>query len=789
VPAGPRPVQSILIEGTVNVKPSDISARLSTRIGANLTRDTLREDVKEIWSMNRFEDVTVDVSPMEGGYRVTFIVKEQPVLREVKNIGIRELGDKDFKDKITIKEGDYYDPVKVRETEDKIRDVYLEKGYPDVIVKSELVQAEKDKGKMDLILSVVEGPKTHIHKILFVGTKAFPEGALKKVLKNKEPAFFFQSGLYLRDEVDKDKERLQEFYRNEGYLKARVTAVDTTPYIEPVKPEKDGTVPPPAKDANAERKLDLRFTVAEGLAYTLRALTFEGTNLFSPKELNEKVDLTAGAKLSQRKLDEGLNAIREGYTKRGYIYANVVPEYTYDDAKAVADVTIHVREGNIAFIDRILLRGNEETKEKVIMREIDPILKAGSQFDTEKIRKCQERVYNLGFFEDVKIYTEPSLKAGRENLIFEVKERQTGTISLGGGYSSQYGLVGFLQLTKANLFGLGIRVSAEWEIGQKQRNLTLDYFDPYFLDSPVSLGLGFWDTNRDLPNTFKQHSTGGSVTFGHRFGEDWRGDLGYKYEINTVNAYRDANGNITTPLPAGVSEKPQATSSPNVTLTYDTRDSVFDPLRGWTHKWFAQVAGGPTASMNFLGGDAKFYKVQYDASWFIPSPVKLWIITPSLALHTRVGRGWGFDGQDVPIFEKFFLGGTDSIRGYQDRELGPRDPVTKQPAGGLGMGQFNAELKWPVVPRVVTIAAPFFDAGNAWDSIRSLNDLKYGPADPVTGVRSSPIATSVGVGFRLTIPGTIIVIRLDYGWGLTKEYDSSIRPHAGKLHFNIGNIF
>jgi outer membrane protein insertion porin family len=239
----------------------------------------------------------------------------------------------------------------------------------------------------------------------------------------------------------------------------------------------------------------------------------------------------------------------------------------------------------------------------------------------------------------------------------------------------------------------------------------------------------------------------------------------------------------------GVSEKPQATSSPNLTVTYDTRDSIFDPLRGWTHKWFAQVAGGPTANVNIFGGDAKFYKVQYDASVFVPSPVNLVIIRPSVALHGRVGRGWGFDHQDVPIFEKFFLGGTDSIRGYQERELGPRDASTGRPAGGLAMAQFNAELKWPVYPRVVTIAAPFYDVGNAWDTVSSLDDILHGPADPVTGKRTSPLATAVGVGFRLTIPGTIIVIRLDYGWGLTKEYGHDIRPGAGKLHFNIGNIF
>ena len=673
----------------------------------------------------------------------------------------------------------------MKESEDKIRDLYLEKGFPDVVTHSELVQAEKDKGKMDLVLSVTEGPKVHIHKILFTGNKTFPEGTLKKILKNKEPAFFFQSGLYLKNEVGHDGSRLLEYYRNEGYLKAKVAPAGVVPFIEKAaEASRTVTGAAPVKPATSTaKKVDLTFAITEGLAYTVWSVTFVGEGLFTEKELIAKLDLVPGAKLSQKKLDEGLAAIRDGYTRRGFIYANVSSDFSFDDATHQAGVTVRLREGTIAYIDRVLIRGNEETREKVIMREIDPIIKPDSKFDTDKIRKCQERVYNLGFFEDVKVYTEPSLKAGRENLIFDVKERQTGTISLGGGYSSQFGFVGFLQLTKANLFGLGIRVSAEWEIGQKRRNLTLDYFDPYFLDLPLSLGLGFWDTHRELPGQFNQHSTGGSVTFGHRFGEDWRADLGYKYEVNTVEAVSGIA------LPSGVTTKPETTSSPNLTIAYDTRDSIFDPLRGWSHRWYAQVAGGPTAGFNIFGGDTKFYKVTYDASWFIPSPVRLMpYIKPSLALHTRVGEGWGYDKQDVPIFEKFFLGGTDSIRGYQERALGPRDPITGRPAGGRAMAQFNAELKWPVIPRVLTFAVPFYDIGNSWDHVSHWEDIDG--LDPVTKKRvAPPLASSVGFGVRLTIPGTIIVIRLDYGWGLTRAYLDDVRPKAGKLHFNIGNIF
>jgi len=770
-PAGPaepvvteRIVQAIQIEGSVNVKPSDISARLKTRIGALATREGLREDLKAIWDMGSFDDVTVEMTEVEGGARVVFVVKERPVVRSVRYVGTREFSDKDLKEKVAVKEGECYDPVRAHEAEVRLVQGYHEKGYPDAKVRSELVPAEKERGKMDLVITVDEGKKMHVEKIAFAGNKNFPDNALRKPLKNKEAAFFFQSGLYLVDELEADKGRLLEFYKDEGYQKARVVSAEVLPGSKP------------------EKKI-LKFTIVEGIPYSVRSVRLDGSAMFTEAELKDKLDLEPGAKLSQRKLDAGVAAMREMYTSRGYIYANIIPDFVFDDAKGEADLILRFHEGEQAIVDRILVRGNEETKEKIILRELEPGLEPGKTFDTKLIRRSQENIYNLGFFEDVRVYTEPSFKSGRENLIFEVKERQTGTVSLGGGYSSQYGLVGFLQLTKANLFGLGIRISAEWEIGQKRTNLQLDYFDPWFLDTKISMGLGFWDTLRELPNTFEDKSTGGSMEFGYRFpNKRWKIALGYKYEVHKTSPLRDSNQTEADLVALGVSTEAQATSSPSITVTYDTRDNIFDPLSGFWQRLVTQVAGGPlpSAGLKFLGGDTRFYKVTYDVSCFQPSPVKL-LLRPSLALHGLVGRGWGFDGKDVPIFERFFMGGTDSIRGYPERELGPRAADSHgdlRPTGGRVEAQFNAEIKWPVVSRVLTIAAPFYDAGYTW------------PDFPLTreGLRDRyrSLATSAGFGIRLTVPGTIIVIRLDYGWGLSEQYS---HPPNGKLHFNIGNIF
>jgi outer membrane protein insertion porin family len=276
------------------------------------------------------------------------------------------------------------------------------------------------------------------------------------------------------------------------------------------------------------------------------------------------------------------------------------------------------------------------------------------------------------------------------------------------------------------------------------------------------------------------------VEFGRRFWEYWRVTMGYRYQIDNVDPTSDMNGDgfvDDNDLPTGVSGEKLATSSPSFSINYDTRDNIFDPMRGWSHRLYGQVAGGPLRNFRIFGGDTEYYKLIYDVSYFRPSPKVPVIPEPTLALHTRVGRVWGFGekrneyGEGVPIFERFFLGGTDSIRGYEERLLGPRDPVTGQPSGGLAMWQFNAELKWPIVRRILTLALPFYDIGNSWTAFPALRDFD---------ACDNPLAESIGFGIRLTVPGTIILIRVDYGWGRTDLYDP---PANGKLHFNIGNIF
>ena len=305
-----------------------------------------------------------------------------------------------------VKKGDFFDPVKAKKGQDAFLQAYREKGYPEVEIKYEIDPAEKERGKAHLIFTATEGPKVKINKVSFKGNKVFPEGALKKVLKNKEPSFFFHSGLYLKDEIKNDEKRLLAFYKNEGYQKARVLGSE----VAPAKVKKPNRV-------------DIEFRLEEGGLYRVRSVDFRGATLFQVKELEDNLDLWPGEKLSQKQMDKGMGAIRNLYTTRGYIYANITPEIVYDDKEGLADLRLRVYEGTVAYLDEILIRGNAETKDKVILREL--VIKPGEAFNTDKIRKSQERVYNLGFFEDVQVYTEPSMKSGKENLVFEVKERQT----------------------------------------------------------------------------------------------------------------------------------------------------------------------------------------------------------------------------------------------------------------------------------------------------------------------------------------------------------------------------
>jgi outer membrane protein insertion porin family len=495
-------------------------------------------------------------------------------------------------------------------------------------------------------------------------------------------------------------------------------------------------------------------------------VSFQGNILFEDEELSRVLDIKKDEVLRKKDLDEGVRKAKMLYADKGYIYANVQPALQYDEDGKKVDIVLTVTEGQMAYVQDVRIVGNYKTRDYVIRREL--VIKAGDKFEAAKIRLSQQNLLNLGFFDDVVPEVQPGDAPGKEVLVFRVKERKTGSISVGGGYSSVNGFIGNIKLEEANLFGKGQKVNFSIEFGASRTSVALGFTEPWLFNTPTSFSFNVFDTTQTFTsalnngtgsNTFYTESQiGGSIGLGRRLSRYW--SVFGTYTLQNVQIY-DVNTYYSTPgTPQYIPTSDSTTSSFTPRIVYDSRDNYFDPTTGWKHQLSIEFAGGP------FGFNNNFVKVLEDSSHFIPLPLDF-----VFGEHLRFGAGQGYSyGKngytDLPLYEKFFAGGTDTIRGYNERTVGPVN-------GGDALFVSNTELRHALAGPLKFVL--FFDAGDAWTNVWNLNEnhMQFG----------------AGMGIRLTIPGTIMAIRLDYGWPIASDLPPTSAPGGGVLHFNLGSIF
>ncbi|NTV53197.1 MAG: outer membrane protein assembly factor BamA [Candidatus Firestonebacteria bacterium] len=740
-------ITDIRVLGNTTIAGDDIISWLKVRKNDRVgdVRLLLDRDFKEIWRTEKFKDVQFSLQPLADGNAALMItVVEKPVITVLAVKGNKEFNEKELLEKSELKTGTPYDEFSARRAAAKIEAHYKEKEFFQV----EVTIAAEPQGKgVAVEFQVKEGMKIKVAKITFTGLQAFDDGKIKGFMDTKESGWF-TGGTFKEETFKDDLKKILSGYAKEGYLKARLDGVplqDLDAHFQEIK----------AKALNVDsvkKEMTIQLVLTEGIQYKLNQMNIKGNIIFSEEELLRRTDLKSGDLFNRATFETDLQQIRMAYSEKGYIYADIAPEMEYRDDNGKVDVNITIKENTIARIEKIEIRGNTETKDKVIRRELT--VKPGQAFDTREIQRSQEKVMNLGFFQNVKPTTEPGSTPGEQVLVFEVEERHTGTISLGAGYSSVDYLMGYLQLTQANLFGNGQSVSLQWEEGQLRQSYQMSFTEPYLFDSPVSFGVDIWDTNRSRGYNGQNYtltSQGGDIRLGKRFDEVWKGYFTYKLESDE---YSNLDSSLLGTYHLGRSD----TSSVTPSLVYDSRDNIFDATTGMNHRLSVEIAGGP------LGGDNNFLSWGADTSYYIPL---IWRLV--LALHGTgnyvYGYNYGVTGYtDVPPAKRFRAGGTDTVRGYGEGEFGP----------SLG-GQFrlvtNIELHYPIIGPLKGVA--FFDAGNAWDKI---SDYQSYPS----------LQKGVGLGIRLTIPGTVILIRFDFGYPLDPEPN---KAQTMNYHFNIGNIF
>ena len=741
--AGEVLVKAIEVRGNKKIDKFAILAKIKSKEEQALNQEQIREDLKAIYQMGFFEDVMVSTEDIEGGVRVVFAVMETPFLIEIQFSGNEKIETETLKDKSTLKTQTFVDRQQVKENAEKLREHYEKEGYFEARVIPFLKAVEEDK--VTLTFFIKEGSQAKIRRILFEGRHALPARELRKEIETRQyfwlTSWLTSSGIYKKEILEQDVERIKELYLDQGYLQVQV-----------------GT--PRVVLSQGKQRFDIIFPIVEGDQFRVRAIEFSGNTLFSAGQLRPFFKLKEGEVLKRNLLHEGVRAVTDEYGENGYIFTQVIPRLNPDPLTQVVDVVLEVREQGPVTVRRINILGNEKTRDKVIRREVR--VYEQEVINTQSLKRSFQRLNNLNFFESVEIVPQ-EVKPDVVDLNVRIKEKPTGTFSVGGGYSSVDRLVALLEITQGNLFGRGQLLRGRLETGKQRTTYSLTFREPYLLGYPVAGTIDLFDHERSF-DTYKEGRRGVGIVLSKAFREYVDASLGYTHEtLRVFDTPRDATGACIAASVICEEEKlgHTKTSSVSMSVARDTRDFFFDPRQGTRNSIFYEYAG------TFLGGTNHYNKVILDSSRYFP----LWLDTV-FSLHARLGYAQGMQGKEVPQGERFYVGGLNTVRGFDYGRAGPVDEKTGDVIGGNKEVIFNAEYLFPILAEAKIKGVLFFDAGRGFNNAERIQ------------LRGPRLRYGAGFGIRLLLP--IGPIRLEWG----KNLDPQPGEKSGFLpEFSIGTLF
>lgn len=726
-PEGALPVvNAIEVKGLKRIEEGAIKAKITQKIGEPLSKEKTAEDIKNIYKMGYFDDVLIQMETFEGGIRLIYVVKEKPTIIRVEFQGNKELSEDKLREKIAISPGSISDITLIQDNASRIQSFYEEEGYWAATVIPIVNKVTEDE--VTLTYQIVEGEKVRIKKINIIGNKAISSRKIKAVMKTSEWAiysFLTSSGYYKKETMNKDIEAIKDLYFNSGYIKAIVA----DPEIR-LTPDNKGMI------------IDIQ--VSEGDPYKVSGIEITGHKAFPEADLRKKVTLKAGNVFSKETVKKDITAITDLYTQNGYAMANVFPDIVPDDESKEVKVTYKIEEGEIFRIGRIEISGNIKTRDKVIRREVR--LDEGDKFNSALLKRSYERINNLNFFESVELIPRPRYEERLLDIDIKVKERPTGFLSVGGGYSSVDKLIGVVDITQGNLFGKGQYLKLKGELGGKSSFYELSFRDPWFMDKPISFSTDIYKTTREYVD-YKRRATGFGFGFGKNLDEYWGASISYNIEKVTIYDVAEGASDI-------IREQigTRVTSSITPSIVRDSRDNFIDPSRGSRLSLYITFAG--------IGGTNAFIKGVADSAWFIP------VGSTTISVRGRFGYATGIFGKELPLYERFYVGGIYTIRGLGFGEAGPRDDKGSV-IGGTKELIFNLEYIFPIFSELRLKGVIFADAGNSYDQDEPIGALRY----------------TSGLGIRWISP--IGPIRIEWGYNINKKPGEG----SSKLEFTFGTFF
>jgi outer membrane protein insertion porin family len=720
---------------------------------SELRPSVIQEAIKRVYAMNLFSDVQIEGTESEDGVRLTIIVREYPRVTEVEISGNKKIKTAALQEETNITAGKVMTPVDVKRAVDEIKSLYNEKGYLSAQIRSELIETEA-LGEVILKLKIDEGKKVRIKKIYVEGNEALKASKIRKQMNNKEDRWW-RGGEFKPDQYDEDKDKIIEFYHKKGYLDAQIIS-DSIWY----GPEK--------------KNLFIRIVLSEGEKYRFGKVGWEGNKLFSSEKLNRLLRFKEGDIYSQEEYEKTLGDVYFLYQEDGYLYTQVEDRTT--TRGNVVNIAYHITEGVPANVHYINIQGNTKTKDKVIRRELSVL--PGQRFRRSLLMRSLRDVMYLNYFSNVEPDYEV-LENGDIDLAVSVEEKPTGQIMFGAGYSARDKLVGNIGLGIPNLFGNGQNLKLNWDFGKRRQTIEFSFTEPWFRDTPTSVGFDIYQINRKWYDDFTEENKGFGLRLGRRL--SWPDNyfrVYWRYRWEQIRYYDfapplmvvDSTGTDTTYIPHYLSEVdwPRNSATSSFTVVRDSRDLPQFATRGSVLSWNTELAA------ELLGGHFSYHKHTFRASHYLTT---FWRLV--LAAHLKVGVLDGRD-RDLPQIygERFSPGGTDPdgmIRGYSDGSIGPVDSRGRD-LRGRSVLVYNLELQYPLVEQQMYFLL-FADAGNAWLSGRAIKPFA------LEHKSDSDLFRSLGLGARLVIPG-MGVIGFDFGYGFDHLDKGEWKPH-----FQFGTTF
>ncbi len=701
-----------------------ILGRVQSTVGSPFIPARLADDLRAIYALGFFDDVQMKAEDFEGGVRITFVVVERPFVRDVEFAGNKKVDTSTLQEKADLKLGAVYNPVEAEKAKERIKDHYEEEGYFEVKVTS---KTEKfADGDVKVAFEIAEGRRITIDKVVIKGNKGLTDKQIKSVMATQERQYFILRGTVQRQRLDEDVERILQLYNDHGYIQARVESHDLVV-------DRD------------KARVTVNVSVVEGPQFKVKSLDITGPGVLPMEEVRRQVLLKPGDVFSRSQLRASVERISRLYSTIGRASADILPQVSQNVEEQTVAVRLEINEGPEVFVERINISGNSRSQEKILRREIP--FGEGDLFTTSKLDRAKQRLSNLGFFETVRASTAPGSDKTKIIVNIDVVEKPTGMFSIGGGFSSVDNLIGTLDLSQRNFLGRGWEVAARFRGGAKGTQGMLSFTEPWLFDQPLSAGFDLFDTRR-IFSDYTFESLGGDVRFSHPFLDYARWYLSYRLTQDTIS---DLQGEALVSL--APERGTRVTSMISGSLARDTRDNIFTPSKGNFATIGSDVAG--------LGGDSKFVKFSGSMSHFVP----IWF-EHILAGRLEAGYIFGYDGEQVPLFERFYLGGPNSIRSFKFRSISPIDRNGVKTGGTSDvLGSLEYIVPLPFNFRL----AGFLDAGNVYGF-----GTDFDPTD---------LREAIGLGVRWVSP--FGPIRVDYGF----NPDPRSGEKVGAFSFSVGSPF